>query len=379
MFFWLVNIFIFALYSFVLCRNSKKSNAFLFVAILHLGMIMILRSTRVGTDTGHYSQAFWRIIQTGSAGRHVMTTAPVFYEYMKFVAHIFPYRNGYIVFTALPTMLCLYYFVEKQSSNYFETLFLYCAFYFYFYSMNVARQFLATGLIMVCYCLMQDGQKKGGWALWVIACIIHSSAVFFGIYIIADFVQWNRRKVKVALIGIVIGLFLILNIMQIFVKIYPQYEYITVNLQANNLTSQGRSSMVYAAYSLLAIVIEWLGMLYDEGRVTIKMKGRCLIGKTIGWGNEKLSCQKSFELIILAFTSGCIFLIYPTFIVFWRMAYTGFLFIILLLPHALGRIQYARNVFKLVIYIPILIMMLMMIEGNYSAVRDYSFFGCNLK
>lgn len=374
MLFWVLNIGVFAVYSFILNIKSKKNNVYLVIALIHLSILIIFRDISVGTDTRSYSMAYELLYKTGSAGKHVMTTAPFFYQYMKYVAKVWPYKNGYILFTAFPTMLCLAYFLKKQGDDYFNNIYLYCVCYFYFYSMNAARQFLAMGVIMICYCLTQAGRKMGAWLLFLCACAIHSTSVIFGIFLIANLIKWNSKRLMGALILILTIMPLLPMFMTLFIKIYPQYNFLLNKVFAEKYTSQGRASMVYAICCIVAVTIEVLGIMYEEKKLSILIGGKEVIGKPYNMDEIYGLEQKSCELVVLVFTCGCIFLFYPTSILFWRMAYTGFLFIILLLPRALSRIMHGNLICTTIMYMPLLIIMLMQIVGNYSNVRDYAFY-----
>lgn len=371
--FWIRNIVIFVFYAVILCKHSKKNNVFLMVAMLHLGFLMAFRGISVGTDTGHYTRAFKLLCSTGSAGTHVMTTAPAFYQYMKLVSKIYPYENGYIIFTSIPTIFCFAYLLKNHAINYFESIFLFCSFYFYFNIMNVARQGLMIGLVMISYCLICKKKKILGWIVFLLSCAVHSAALLFGVYIAANLIKWSRKKLIAAMLTISMVMLFVPVFVQFFVRLYPQYNNLAKRIFTARYTSQGRSAMVYAIYCMVAVAIEWFGVIHDEKKIFLRIGTKALIAESSDINERSDMRQRGYEWMIMVFTSGCLFLFYPTVILFWRMAYTGFLFIILLLPHALSRIKCGRLFCKLLLYIPLFVMMLMQIAGDYSKVRDYTF------
>lgn len=367
MFFWIVNFALFGSYSLVLHR-TKKESVFLIVSFIHFAIIAICRDVSVGTDTYNYSSVYNVLKDSGGmTSSHIAASSEVFALYLKAMTHIFPFTSGYMISTSLPSIMCVFYFIKQCSENYFYSVYLYGTFYFYFFSLNASRQFLAIGLILVCYVLVKKNKVFTSIVIFLLACNIHSAACIFIIYYCLKFIHWNDKRLLLCILGITITVPMATKFLNLFLRIYPQYDWMKSILFSSKYLSQGRMSLVYASYCLISIMIGLLFVL--QNKINMKVKGRRLL-KPIA-GNESL--QKEYEQIIILYLAFCIEVIYQNSILITRMVYTFLIFLIVFLTNSLEKIVWHKKIVCFGIFGVAFVFMILLLNGNYSNVLNYHF------
>lgn len=367
MIFWSVNLAMFFTYLGFL-KKMRKDMVFLLVACIHLTFIAAMRDISVGTDTSAYSLASNYLYLTervypGAA----MSSAPVFIAYIKFVYKLYHGYNMYIIATAIPCNLCIFYFIYKKSRNYYESVCLYLTTYFYFFSFNVARQMLAISLILICYCLVNEHKYIRSFVLFLLAVGIHSSTSIFFFYFCVHFIKLNSRKTIsiVALVGIA---FMALEpLLYLFTTLFPNYKWMLTNYYASKYSSLGRTAIVSAFYCLVTVCIYTYSILYNEGRLRIKF-----IKEIEAKDVYEVDKKEIFALIFILSTVAIVEFMYPNYILFQRMLYVYYIFLLIGLPNALDRIKGKKVIAKCIIYIPLTVMMAMQLLQNYSVVLNYT-------
>ena len=369
--FWLINIIIFGGYSLLLYRMNKK-DVFLIVAFLHLGLVAALRGLNVGSDTLYYANAYKVLAYRGHIRNHAMASSPGFIGYMKLISYIFPDRNGYMISTAIPILLGAFVLIKNFSKNYFASVYLYLTFYFYFLSMNISRQFLAIAMTLFCYYFLNKGKKLWALILYIAALSVHSAAIIFGVYFVLHLIKWTEKRVLAAGVCLLFGSSLIPRMLNIFVRIFPNYQWMLENSFITNYASGGRSAMVITVYSIFAVLLMLYWILWSKKKLMLSFGGSKLCARS---GMNEAEIQMGYELILMLLIVAVIEIFYPTVIIFTRMVNTLFVYIIILLPNALQNMARYRKIVSLAVMAPLVAYMWMQIAGDYSGVLNYTFYG----
>lgn len=251
--------------------NSKGYK--LIIAFLLLTVIGGIRDVTVGTDTQNYAALFE--IYGADTSEMYHATEPLFLFIQHFVAiNGWPYQVMVFLIMAI-TMTGVTIFANCISRKPVLVLLCYYLLYFYFYSFNLMRQYLAVSLILISlYFLYIDRIKL--YALCVlIAFLFHSTAI---IAIIAFFI--NRINVGVKVQVIVLFLTLLIGITPIVQEIssklfnfLPQdmFDYIT---EPNGITARLPISRI-----LLTMYGAFIVFTLDENNLFIKLLtvGICIL------------------------------------------------------------------------------------------------------
>lgn len=373
MLFWIINLSVILLYGY-LTKTYRKDRLFLIISCVHIGMIMAFRGINVGTDTYNYVQAFNIIKDTGRlSANHVASVSKLFLLLLRIFSFL-PRTQGYMIITSIPVMISLYFCIKDYSKNYYLSIWIFITSYLFFYSMNAARHFLAISFVFLCFIFLENKKIACSIVVFLIACGLHNAVSIFVIYYFIYMIRWNSKLFvffSIGLIGIMRAMPLFISV---FVKIFPHYAWLSSRIFDRLYTSGGRTSLVYAFYSLLTVLLNLLIMLKKEKVLSIKIGSKELINTDyVEDQNSQLICRVSCIMIIAAAMFG----VYSNSILISRMAYVFFPFIVFALPNALISIGKGSRFCTVVICIPLVVFMLLQLQGNYSGVLNYTF-GINL-
>ena len=368
--FWIVNLFLFALYAIIFKRNGKD-NLFLFVALIHWGGIAALRGVYVGSDTRYYALAYEYLAGHGYVYHHAMSNSPVYLYYLKLFSHIIPSRNGYMIATSVPTIICVFYFIKRYSKNYYISVYLFLSSYYYFFSLNTGRQFLAMALTLIVFDLLIRKKYLLSFIVYLMAIGIHSATLVFGIIYAIHMIHWNMRKILFVLAIGVVGSGFIFIISESFAEIFHYQWMISLNA-IETIQSRGRTSIVYALYCLLTICLMTYWNLRSQHKLFLSVGGREFLGMP---QMDVSEVQFNYEVIVLLMIGMVIEVFFPTYILFIRVAYIVILYFIVLLANALENLRKYRILVKAVVLAPLFLMMLFLLAGNNSGVLNYTMYG----
>ena len=368
--FWISNFFLFALYA-IICKRRGKEDLFLLIALVHWGGIAAFRGLYVGTDTRQYALAYRYLAEHGYVYKHAMSNSPVYIFYLKLFSRIIASPNGYMIATSVPTMFCIFYFIKRYSKNYYISVYLFLSSYFYFFSLNAGRQFLAIALTLIVFDLILRKKYLLSVIVYLIAIGTHSSALVFGVVYIIHMIHWNFQRILFVLAAGVIGPSFIFIISEFFAETFNYQWMLSLNAIAT-IRSRGGTSMAYAFYCLLTICMMTYWNLRSQHKLFLSVGGREVFGMPQMDASE---VQFNYEVIVLLMIGMVIEFFFPTYILFSRVAYIVIFYFIVLLANALENLKRYRLVIKTAVLAPLFIMMLLLIAGDYSNVLNYSMYG----
>ncbi|WP_056979798.1 EpsG family protein [Companilactobacillus nodensis] len=191
MIFYSINLAIFLIYSLFTNSYYKDRRAYFWLILIHLTLLLGLRSSIVGTDTPQYV-SFYLAQNSNFNGNGTLVYSAV----SGLINHL---TNGnYHVFLfvlSLATVFCILKAVELFSGDenlMFLSIYIYITFYFYFESFNIQRQMLAISMVMLAMALLYRHHFVGSIVLFTMAVGIHSTAIFA----IVGFLIWYIKKSK---------------------------------------------------------------------------------------------------------------------------------------------------------------------------------------
>lgn len=369
--FWWINIVIFGCY-FILLKHLQKDHIFLVCTFIHLGVITAFRGLNVGTDTLYYANGYKTLADSGSIYHHAMSSSPVFIGYLKVVSFFFHGRNGYMISTALPILAGVFFIIKKYSRNYYMSVYLYLAFYFCFYSMNTTRHFLAIVMTLISFHLVNRKKTVGALIVYALALGVHSAAIIYGVYFVIHMLKWNEKRILLAAAGLLVGSGFMTQLLRVFIRIFPSYQWMVERSFITSYASGGRSAFVISVYCMFTVCLMWYWILWSKGRLVLSF-GKRPLGAAGNMQEEEM--QLNYELMLLLLMVAVIEFFHPTVIMFTRMINTLFIYIIILLPNALQRLKGCGKAVSFVVLAPLFVYMCMQIAGDYSGVLNYSFYG----
>lgn len=227
--FYLINFIIFILYSSVIqISNSKHKRELLFgIYIIHFTTIAGCRSITVGTDTRLYNNIFISTINT-SLPELISNSKFVGYSlWMKIIALLFnkSYEN-FLFISAFVTNTLLFQVVYKiKNLSLFSVAYLYITFYYFYQSMNIARQYLAISLCLVFfYLIVYEKKYFKGILFWLLAVSIHSTSIVCIVFIPLSKINWNLKKYGYLSAFTILVLFFYNRIFTIFQYFFHDYQ-----------------------------------------------------------------------------------------------------------------------------------------------------------
>lgn len=368
--FWGVNAAIFFAYSLILNKFNKKE-IYLWISFIHLCSLAALRGIRIGTDTFRYSSDYLRISKNIFGGSVTIPKSSLMHRYFSFVSIFFPGRNGYMITTSIPTISAVFLLIKKYSKNYFYSIYLYLGFYLYFFSMNAGRQFFAISLSIVAFILLREKKLLLSLVFYLFAVLMHSSTIIFGAYYIIHMIEWNMAlfisySACATAASLSIGFFL-----RLFLFVFPRYKWMVKTSFLYEWSSNGRTSVLLALYCVTAIVLSLYWMAVSEGRFVFTIGDRRICGKRV---LNKDSIAFMYELMALLVIVVVINGFHPTVILFTRLTYTLFIYILVLLSNAIDNFGKLGKYIAIVLFAPLFVFMYLQLKGNYSDVLNYTFY-----
>ncbi len=204
-------------------KFKKKNEIFMILCFIVLFSISALRASTVGTDTQSYINIFQRIINNYDS-----THAEFGYIIFNEMTSIFSANSqAIIISTSLFVNFGVCLFIYKNSKKMWLSVILYITLYYYFFSFNYVRQYMAIVIVLNSLVLLK--QNKYLWFIFLVgvASTIHTTALIGFAY--AFFYYFSNNK-KIILYIIFASLFMMLfstEILDLFTIFFPRYNIYT--------------------------------------------------------------------------------------------------------------------------------------------------------
>lgn len=214
----LITFFAFSIY--ILNINQKlKDKLFLGVSFFILSFISAFRGNEVGTDTDSYIDIFMFYV-IGASDPHTETGFALLNQ---FISYISDTPQAIIIATSILINLGFMHFIYRNSKNIWLSVYLYITLFYYFFSFNLVRQFIAMSIILFAWNFLKKGKIIRFILIVLIASTFHTTAL---ISLLLIFVYLGRKSTKlITLITIstVVAIFSTNAIFNFIVQLFPRY------------------------------------------------------------------------------------------------------------------------------------------------------------
>ena len=374
--FWIINLVIFAIYTYILGYRDR-STAFIIVSVFHFMLISALRDVSVGTDTLYYARAYRYLSNHSHLYWHAMSNSKFFIAYLKVCSRFITSIYGYAIVTSIPFVVLVGFFIYKYSHNYHISFFLFVFLYFFFNSMNTARQYLAMSLVLLFFYLTDQKKYIFAFVVGLIATGIHSSALpCLVICIVVSIINWTPEKTWFSIVVIHFMNLLIPTMVNLFVILIPQYAWVKKYLFTADYLSRGRSSLVYFAYGEMALLIGLYWLYWYGKKIRIVAFGEQVVGKE---DYDQHTMQIMQRMMVVLAISTMMYLFYSKVIMFNRMASNLYIFMIVYFANVLDNLKGRARLLGLFLLIPLIPFTYYQIKQGIAGITNYQFFFNSLR
>ena len=169
-----MSMYIYILSILALFSFFSKSKVLFLVSFLILLAVGGLRDFSVGTDTLNYLNLY-------QYGENTSFTKGIEWGYTLVQQFVYFYLGdyAYLVFIQMFLILFFFYrFIWRESENPLFSVFCFVSLYYWLYSLNTTRQYIAMPLVLIGFSYLIQGKVKKFVALVLCAMLFHTSAVF---------------------------------------------------------------------------------------------------------------------------------------------------------------------------------------------------------
>ena len=348
---YLIHFCLLAIYGFIYVLSPKNKTICLFfvsVSFFQTFLLYALRSPYIGTDT--YSM----VGEYMYSGMQLASKAPL-YELIKNVFHWFiPSGQGYMIMCGLFIIGGTAYYIYRNSKNVVLSIFLFFTLYFFFQSMNVARQFIAIVLVANGMVFLWEHRKLPAILLFVSALFIHSTSALLMPLLLLLLIT-NTRTKRIFFICYCIGIACYEPVLNLFTSLFPLYNMYTESGMLFEV-GQNRKILLTIFYTFL-LVVAYI--------VYYKTKH-----------NNTMQENNQWEFLVFSLTATVLigFLALKS-ILLTRIEYYFSFTLVLFIPLILSKFKHSNQVLlQPMTYIIMAIPGIFQFMANFGEIRPYFFF-----
>ncbi|KIN18669.1 EpsG family protein [Lactiplantibacillus plantarum] len=231
--------------------------------IVVLGGLSAARAVSVGADTQLYNNLYSWDFEAGNWQNILSSKYPLYSLYTYCLHFISSNPQIIIVMNSLIIVTSVAITIYSYSENVFLSNILYVTLYFFFNSMNISRQFLAIGILLVATVCLNKNKIWLFWILYIGACLVHSTALVGIVFFVIHVIHWN--KTRFILLSGALGIVLLTfykRILNLFIVLFPAYSMYSIGTSDTNvetLSSQSNGgTLLVTIFYLLFICIATL-------------------------------------------------------------------------------------------------------------------------
>lgn len=246
--------------------NGKIKKILTYIGGILLLLLLALKSSAVGNDTGNYIYYFNRLGQLDGLTDPASRFEVGYQVYSKLIYLIFKNSQFLFIISSIICMAALILFLKKFSNNIAYSLFLFVGLRFYYFYLSGIRQSLAISIILVAFIYFRNNKKMISFLLIILATLFHNSAIIF--LLIFPLEKINKVKNGVAFIC-VFGLlsYLLINpLINIVLQHLPEYYghyLLSESFAAGNLANYLDFGLKMS-FIILAIVMNYKNLNVDN-------------------------------------------------------------------------------------------------------------------
>lgn len=169
-----MNTYVYVLLTLGVFSFFKKNRMLLLASFILLLVVGGLRDFSVGTDTLNYLSLY-------NYGDNSEFTRGFEWGYTAVQMLVFFYLGDYafLVFIQMLLILTFFYiFILRESENPLFSVFCFVGLYFWLYSLNITRQYIAMPLVLIGFSYLNRDRVKPFIGLVLLAMLFHTSAFF---------------------------------------------------------------------------------------------------------------------------------------------------------------------------------------------------------
>lgn len=354
---YIINIILLLFYSTIYIFMPKtKLSKFVFIC-LSFGQTFLLyafRSKYVGTDTLSMATAY-ASTNFSRISAYMEVKAPLYYL-LRDIFHIFiPTEQGYMILCGIFIVGGTALYIARNSKNIILSTFLFFSLYFFFQSMNVARQFIAIVLAANGLVFVSENKKLPAFIWMMSALFIHSTAIillpFLGLLFIKKI--FYRR---IFMFGYCMALITFSPLISLFTSLFPVYD--SLYISSGSLYQIGKNrKVVLTLFYMFLFVCTWISY--------FKLKKKQTLQENNQW---------EFYLCCLACTIIIGFLALRS-LLLTRMEYYFSFTLILFIPLVLSKFNSrSKRILYLLTYLLTAIPGIFQFVANHGEICPYLFF-----
>lgn len=258
--FYIVQLFIFVLYSFLFFFvNFNYYKIYYWVVCLHLSLIMGLRSINVGTDTSTNVNDY---LVDYTSNTYIYT-----YNFIKHFCYHFSNGNYHcflMILSILTVSLYLYciYLIQPSFIDAFLNIYLYITLYYYFSAFNVQRQMLAVSLSTLMVILIIFKKNIKALLLFLMAVTVHNTAFITALSVIVVKEKKSKKTLFLTMLFLILFITFGNHFFNFFVSIFNHYE-----IYSKGIYTSSGGNVFYGIFILLFILAT---LLTNEGTLRDK-------------------------------------------------------------------------------------------------------------
>lgn len=239
-------LFSFALvnFAFLTCgyKNSRKRLVWMVFCGVFLALLIGFRGENVGEDTSSYlniaeyacnlkwSQVFasfpksaYSITDFGGGYYYVNKIETLFLAFCKLIVDIFNSEQLVLVFMASITVFGFFYFIWKNSTNKYFSVYVFLCEFAFMNSFNISRQMMAMSIGVNTYTLLRKKKTAKAIMLLLISSMIHTSAIIYMLLFFLFLVKDFNKFLKLIVVGSCVTPFLVPIVKWIVARTFPYY------------------------------------------------------------------------------------------------------------------------------------------------------------
>jgi transmembrane protein EpsG len=247
-FFLIVFILLFALIIFSSGDTPGKRKIYLFVCFWPVFLIPALRHPSIGVDSQSYQKVYIDVLYYFGTGKE-FNQEYGFILFNKLVSFISENPQAIIIATSFVIALGLILFIYYNSENVWLSLYLFITMYYFYFSMNGIRQFMAIVIVANAYYFARQQKLIPFILLILFASTLHTTALLgIFLYLINTLKPKSSRLISIFGFGMLVGI-LLEFVLGYIVGLFPRYE---IYMSAIENTGGIMTVIVYTAIFLFA-------------------------------------------------------------------------------------------------------------------------------
>lgn len=176
-------------------QKRKIYLVFIFVCIL---LIAVLRDYSVGTDLYKYYSKYYPMFKNVDWDKLQSVTISGDWEwgfcaFCKVLAQISPNTQLFIIGSSIISIIPYAIFIYKNSEDVVFSTFFYIAFHIFMMSLNIVRQAMAVGIVLIGFEALKRKQHYKFVIYVLIATLFHTTAVVALLYLIIDRLEYKKH------------------------------------------------------------------------------------------------------------------------------------------------------------------------------------------